>query len=538
MDSHCIPFTEIPHSPALFSDYLYRFSRVAGFYAHDPFDPAAFAAAARAIPFDGAQRRAVADVLAEQNRRLGAGPETLENITRLRDGRAVAVVTGQQVGLFGGPCYSVYKALTTIRLADKLTAEGMPAVPIFWLASEDHDWNEVNHCFLLDPQYQPQAFHDRASPPENTPVGEIVFDASIEALRQRLLGLWPAEARAEAESLLEGYTAGATYAHAFGQLFQRLFAGRGLVILDPLHPALHTASRPLYRRALEEAENLHALVRARDRQLEKAGYHVQVRLRDNATLLFLRASGQRLPLRRRASGFLLPGRGELTLSALLSELEAAPERFSANVLLRPVVQDWLLPTVAYVAGPHEIPYFAQASALYDKLLGRMPVIVPRVSLTLLDPKVRRLLVKYSLTLPDLFHGEPPLRARLAERHLPPRLARRLQATQSKIEKLLTEAAGEVKKVDPTLEGAADTSRRKMLYQFGKIRRQAARAQAQRTEVIDRHLAVLANALHPDRGLQERRLSFLSFVARHGQPLVERLLSGVSFPCRDHQVIFL
>lgn len=538
MESHCIPLTEVPHTSALLIDYLYRFSGVAGFYTHDPFDPAAPAAAARAIALDPAQRRAVADVLAEQNQRFGAGPETQENINRLRDGRALAVVTGQQVGLFGGPCYSFYKALTTIRLAEKLTADGTPSVPIFWLASEDHDWNEVNHCFALDAEYEPQTFQDTSTPPENTPVGEIIFDASIQALRQRLLGLWPAEARAEAESLLGGYIAGATYGQAFGRLFQRLFAGRGLIVLDPLHTALHAASRPLFRRALEEAENLHARVRARDRQLQKAGYHVQVRLRDNATLLFLRAQGQRLPLRRRANGFFLPGQGELSLPALLAELEAAPERFSPNVLLRPLVQDWLLPTVAYVAGPNEIPYFAQASALYDELLGRAPVIVPRASLTLVDPKVRRLLVKYRLTLPDLFRGEQPLRALLAERLLPPRLARHLQAAERKMEKLLAGVTGEVKKLDPTLEGAAATSRRKMLYQLGKIRRQAARAQAEREETLDRHLAVLVSALYPHRGLQERHLSVLSFVARHGLPLVERLLAEASVPCRDHQVIFL
>lgn len=536
MEPHCISFTQIPHTTALFADTLYRFARVARFYVYDPFEPDSFAAAAREISLDASRRVSVAEVLAEQNRFFGGAGETEANIERLRTGKAVAVVTGQQVGLFGGPAYSVYKALTAIRLAEKLTADGLPAVPIFWLASEDHDFAEVNHCHLLDARHEWQTLRDTTTSDESAPVGRVAFDASIESLRGELVRLWPAEAAAEAESLLDSYAPGATYAQAFGRLFQRLFAGRGLVVLDPLHPALHGLSRPLFRRALEEAASLHALVRGRDRQLEQAGYHVQVRLRENASLLFLSVNGRRLPLRRGRNGGFFTGRTEHPLPTLLAELEAAPERFSANVLLRPLVQDWLLPTVAYVAGPNEVAYFAQASALYQELLGRMPVIVPRVSLTLVEPAVRRLLKKYGLSLPDLFAGEPEVRARLAERHLPPRLQRRLRMAEGKLEKLLAEAAREVKQLDPTLAGAAATSRRKMLYQFGKLRRQAARAQAQRTEIVDRHVGVLLNALYPARGLQERRMNFLSVVARQGESVVARLLEEVSLPCRDHQVI--
>ncbi|MGH9863684.1 MAG: bacillithiol biosynthesis cysteine-adding enzyme BshC, partial [Candidatus Acidiferrales bacterium] len=530
MEPHCIPFSEIPHTTPLFADYLYGFSRLERFFAHDPFRAESFEKASRALVLEEARRTAVADVLAEQNEIFAGDARTQENIRRLREGRARAVVTGQQVGLFGGPAYSVYKALTAIRLAEKLTAEGLPAVPVYWLASEDHDFAEVNHCEFLDGQQQLLALADSSAPPADTPIGEITFAAAIDALRQEVKRLWPADRAAEAESLLSGYRPGASYAHAFGRLMQRLFAGRGLVVLDPQHPTLHTLARSLFRHALEEAEALHTQVRGRDRELEQAHYHVQVRLRENATLLFLTLNGRRLPMRRRGSGFSLPGEGERSLAELLELLEREPERFSPNVLLRPLVQDSLLPTVAYVAGPNEIAYFAQASVLYDKLLGRMPVIVPRVSLTLAEPKIQRLLERYQLGLKDFFHGREPVRARLAERHLPPRLLRRLERAQAQIEKLLSEAAGELKRLDPSLEGAADTSRRKMLYQLEKLRHKAARAQAERTEIIGRHLDMLSNSLCPHRELQERRLNFLSFVARHGQELVDRLFEQVSFPC--------
>ncbi len=538
MGEHCIPFTGIPQTSALYREYLYSFEKVAGFYPHNPFEPGSFTAAAKEIARETSRWRAVADALAEQNRGWGAGSEVLENIARLGEGKALAVVTGQQVGLFGGPCYSVYKALTAIALAEGLTAAGTAAVPVFWLASEDHDFVEVNHCLLLDAHDELVALKDEASHADGLPVGRIAFGGSIAGLRQRVAGLWPRESAAEAEELLAGYVPGATYADAFARLFTQLFAGRGLIILNPLNAALHSLSAPLFRRVLEEAEPLHAAIRARDKELEKAGYHAQVHLRDNATLLFASVNGKRVPLRRHGGNFHLTGKGEQAAAALLTQLESEPESFSANVLLRPVMQDWLLPTVAYVAGPHEAAYFAQASVLYEKLLGRMPVIVPRTSLTLVPPKVQRVLAKHKLSVADCWHAPEHLGVLLAYRRIPRRLAGRLERTQARLEKMLAETADGVKQLDPTLEGAVENSRRKMLYQLEKIRRKAARAQAEREAIIGRHAQVLSHWLYPERDLQERRVSFLSFVAQQGRGLVERLLGEVKPPCRDHQVVFL
>ncbi len=538
MGADTIPFTEVPQTSALYRDYLCRFGKVSRFYPHNPFEPESFSAAAKQIAPEPARWRAVADALAAQNHAWGAGSDVQKNIAQLGEGEALAVVSGQQVGLFGGPSYSVYKALTAIALAERLTSAGTPAVPVFWLASEDHDFAEVNHCLLLDARDELVALKDEASHADSLPVGRIAFGDSIEALRRQVAGLWPRESAGEAEELLAGYAPGASYADAFARLFARLFAGRGLIILNPLDAALHGLSAPLFRRVLEEAESLHAAIRARDKELEKAGYHAQVHLRDNATLLFASVNGRRVPLRRHGSNFHLTGKGEQPAAALAAQLESEPESFSANVLLRPVMQDWLLPTVAYVAGPHEAAYFAQASLLYEKLLGRMPVIVPRTSLTLVPPKVQRVLAKYKLSVADCWHAPEHLGVLLAERRLPRRLALQLERAQVRIEKLLAETADGVKQLDPTLEGAVENSRRKMLYQLEKIRRKAARAQAEREAIIGRHAQLLSHWLYPERDLQERRVNFLSFVAQHGKPVVERLLGEVNHPCRDHQVVFL
>lgn len=538
MDSHCIPFAEVPQTSKILADYLHDFPRVAPFYGYDPFQPESYSRAAREAPVEEERRTAVADVLAEQNQQFGGGAETQENIARLRCGQALTVVTGQQVGLFGGPAYSVYKALTAISLARKLTAEGIEAVPVFWLASEDHDLAEVNHATFLEDGGQILALRDSVPLGKDTPVGHVSFGSSIEDLRRQVAGLWPQELADEPQVLLEGYAPGRRYAEAFARLFHQLFSGLGLVVLDPLHPTLHALSRPLFRRALSEAAKLRNLVRQRSLELEQTGYHEQVRLKDNSTLVFMMVNGRRLPVRRRGNGFFVPGSGESSLEALHEQLECEPSRFSANVLLRPLMQDFLLPTVANVAGPNEIAYLAQAHVLYGELLSRMPVIVPRASATLVDQRAQRLLRKYSVGVTECFRGRVRLRALMAERMLPPRLLRRLQKTEARIASLLAETATEVNKLDPTLKNATDTSRRKMLYQFNKLRRKTARARAEREGILEKHLDILLNSLYPDRSLQERRLSFLNFVAREGRGLVPRLLEELQSPSRDHQVIFL
>ena len=203
MECHCIKHSEIPHSSRLFTDLLYHFDRVSAFYPHNPMDSGSFQAAAKAVNYPAAVRAEVVAVLEEQARAAGAGPEVLANIERLRKG-AYALVTGQQVGLFGGPVFSIYKALTTIRRAEALTAQGLDTVPLFWLATEDHDLEEVNHTFLLDRDYQILTLQESAVPPvAHAPVGEIAFTAEIDRLVERAIAVQPdAEGSADTAALL------------------------------------------------------------------------------------------------------------------------------------------------------------------------------------------------------------------------------------------------------------------------------------------------------------------------------------------------
>src|SRR5208337_3023323 len=383
MDCRAIPPQQLPHTTKLFRDFNENFSIVKEFFAHPP-DLKSVASCAKGLEFPRDRRLTVAGILRDQNLRYGHGAETEANLKRLEEG-AVAVVSGQQVGLFGGPAYAFYKALSVIETARHLTDEGISAVPVFWMAAEDHDVDEVRHTtwFADGKLYQLEL----PKPAEDAiPVGDGVVELVEQAIAQ-LTG--PAAAQI-AEILHRSYTREDTYTSAFGKLFARLFGEHGLILLDPLDHRLHHVAAPILRAALAERDTLNELLLRRGKKLENAGYDEQVKVTSRSTLLFSLKGGKRRVITAANGNFNCGGKSCAREEALHC-VESDPENFSPNALFRPVVQDYLLPTVAYFGGPAEISYYAQSQVLYEKLLGRMPVILPRADFTLVDPKGGRLL---------------------------------------------------------------------------------------------------------------------------------------------------
>lgn len=546
MECLCIKHSEIPHSTRLFTDFLYHFDKVKAFYPYNPLDTASYRAAAAAVDYPAAMRAEVCAVLEEQARKFASGLDeatvlapVLANIERLRRG-AYALVTGQQVGLFGGPIFSYYKALSAIKLAATLTAQGLDTVPVFWLATEDHDLEEINHTFLLDRDYNLEALNDPAQPPvPHAPVGEVAFSGEIERLVERALQLLPeGDGAAETAFLLRAsYRSGETFGGAFARLMAGLFGRFGVILLDPMHPRLRPLAAPMFRKALESAGDLQRGLQARNRELTRHGYHTQVHVTDSTSLLFVRVNGQRTPLRRRDGDFLLNGE-RVPIRNLLEELEREPAHFSPNVLLRPVMQDVLLPTIGYVGGPAELAYFAQAAAVYEQILGRMPVVVPRSSFTLVDRRADKLLQRYHLTLQDIFRERQHLRERMALRYLPPTLAETLARNETRLEEMLGELRTELGRMDATLADATNRSGRKMAYQLGRLKEKAARFASQRAQQVERDENLLQTLIHPRKQLQERVFSGISFLARSGPPLLDLLYQKVETETADHQVVNL
>ena len=533
MECHCIPAGEMPGATLLYTTFLNDFARVSQFYAHSPNRKGIEQAAAQ-VRVGDAVRRTVVEVLREQNRAFGGDDATVRNLNRMRDG-AVAVVTGQQVGLFGGPAYSVYKALTAIHVARELTEQGTNAVPIFWLATEDHDLAEVNHTFFSK-RGAVERFDLSTDGIADRRVGEIQLGEAIREIFSRAAGMLDGPSLEEVQRwLAESYSPEETFGTSFAKLMTRIFAGRGLIFLDPLSPELHRLSAPTMIRAVREHKALAQELVARSAALEKAGFHAQVKVAEQSTLMFRIVGGQRLALRPTNGGF-VAGTKQESAEETLRAMELHPEEFSPSALLRPVVQDTLLPTVAYIGGAAEVAYQAQTSVVYQKLLGRAPAILPRAGFTLVPAQVSNLLKKYSLEIQDVFGGRHRLRAKMESEALPQALTSRFDDGEKAIKDLMDGMREPLSKLDQTLLGALDTASEKMLYQFSGLRSKAGRAEGFRTGVLNTHENEIACALLPNNSLQERSLSLLPFLAAEGRELLDLLGSCIKIGTGEHCIV--
>jgi bacillithiol synthase len=529
----CIPFSSIPHTTKLFSDFLSYAPEVRRFFPHPP-DSTRVASLAASVPHGTKIHAAVADALEKQNRNWGASAATLRNIQRLREG-AHAVVTGQQVGLFGGPLLSLFKVASVLALAKQVQTAGIECVPVFWLASEDHDLAEVNQALLLTADFRLVPFSAAAEAKADLPVANVRFAQGTNELVERVTALLGESETAE--YLRESYRDGETFSGAYAKLYTRLFAGHGLVLLDPSDPDLHRIAAPLFVEAIDRAGELDEALLARNRQISRAGYHEQVKVTEESTPLFALVDGARVPVHRSNGGFSIR-KVRLTLAELKRRISERPEDFNANVLLRPVLQDYWLPTLAYIGGPAEIAYFAQVGVVFEKLLGRVTPILPRMSATLLEPKIEKLLNKYELNLQDLFHGERQLRDELAARSLPEELKLDFERGRLAVEEAMQRVSESLQRLDPTLVEAARRAANKMRYQVGRLEKRAAQAELRREEILTRHAEQIENAIYPHKTLQEREISGIYFLSRSGKELVEKLIETAQNPCPEHKVLRL
>ena len=538
--AECLPFSRIPHSTHLFLDYLSGLPQVSQFYPRSTHFSQWFKEESQHLRYDARRRERVAGVLERQNRGWGASAKTLENIARLRSG-AAAMVTGQQVGLFGGPVFAIYKALSAVKLAAEAQAGGVDCVPVFWLATTDHDLAEVNHVSLPGAGGMLTRLETSSHGANEAPVSDVLLGQEILPVVAHA-----AELLGDSEATLwirEAYRPGETLGSAFAKLFAKLFAEWGVVLLDAADAELHQVAAPVYRTAIERAAELDEALLAQGKEIERSGYHQQVKVTASSTLLFMLQEGERTPIHRRANG--LPGEetfvvGSQTFSReeLLASIEHTPQQFSANVLLRPVMQDYLLPTLAYVGGPAEVAYFAQLGVVYAKLAGRVTPVLPRFSATLVEGKMDRLLGKYHLGLTDLFQGAEQLRAKIGSETLPQTLQQAFVSADDELEKSLHQVRQELGKLDPTLVEAGTRAASKMKYQLGKLRSRAARAEVGRNELIARHAEELTAALYPHKALQEREIGGIYFASRYGSELMHTLYEAMQTDCYDHQIINL
>jgi len=538
--AHCLPFSQIPHTTRLFLDLLAYTPQVQAFYPRSPHFPEWLTQEAGRISYNAARRESVTQILERQNRSWGASDKTLANLDRLRKG-AAAVLTGQQVGLFGGPTFALYKALSAVKLAQEASAAGVDTVPIFWLATYDHDLAEVNHISIPSGEGTLETLASASKDVPGAPVSSVRFGDEINSVVDRATKLLGDNEASQA--LRECYRPGESLGSAFARLFTRIFADWGVILIDPSDPALARVAQPIYRAAIESSGKLSAALLNRGKALDSAGYHQQVKVTESSVLLFTTRAGARMSISRRAlvgsTEFVIDGieaAEKVSESDLLDEIDAHPERFSPNVLLRPIVEDYLLPTLAYTGGAAEAAYYAQAGVVYETLSGRVTPILPRFSATIAELKVQRLLEKHDLDIKDVFDGPEALRQQIASKQLPRDLQAAFENAKKSFEENFAAVKSKLEKLDKTLVDAAETCHSKMQHQLEKLYAQAARAEAQKGELVNRHAEILSQSLYPNKGLQERTTGGIYFLARYGQDLLHQLYETIHSNCHDHQIV--
>jgi bacillithiol synthase len=539
-----IDYRSIPPSAGgfseLFFDYLYEFEEVERFFPSNFRETHAF----DGMLHGSGDRATLVEVLTDQNRAFGGSPATMENIALLARPTTHAVVTGQQVGLFGGPLYTIFKALTTIVLSAQLK-EKFPShdfVPVFWIEGEDHDFAEMNHCAILDGEVnhvQVEYLPGGQMPDRNPgPVGEMVFDQSLE---QSLAALATGLAKTEfTEPLLarlrEAYAPGRTFNQAFALWMNALLEGEGLVFLSSNDARLKRLLSPMFIKEISGFPKTSQLVIQQSAELEQR-YHAQIKARP--LNLFLFHKGGRYPIEPREHDFSLKGTRHFITPQELTEIARnTPELLSPNVVLRPIAQDTLLPTAVYVAGPSEIAYHAQLRPVYEHFGVRQPVLYPRASASFLEDRLIRAMERYQLDLPMFFEEIEQIKGRVIE-----------QIEEVNVEKLFGEAGRSVvealnelrfglKEIDPTLQAPLDGVKGKIEGNLNLLHEKAKAAQQRRHEAAMRQLERAAASLLPGSQLQERTLSILYYMNRYGPELVRWLKSEIDITGFKHQLLTL
>lgn len=472
-------------------------------------------------------------------------PANATDIAALNQGAGI-VVTGQQVGLFGGPLLIPFKAATAIARARLATAAGHPHVGLFWLATEDHDFAEIDHVTFpagkaLEKLQYPQGDEITSA----RPVGGIVIDERITPLIERAMELLgPSDAT---NALAAAYQPGRTFAKAFADFYAKVFAAQGLLVLDASNRDFHRLGASVLRAGIERADELHATLLERNQQLEAAGYHAQVAVTDQSSLLFLvdKETGARLALKRTSpsaaepQGLWQAGAQNYSTADLVAILETEPERISPSALLRPVFQDYLLSSSLVIGGPAEIAYFAQSAVLYERILGYQTPSQPRFFGTLIEPPVAKLLERHELTLEQIYaENAASLAQHLAARSMPIETKQKLAASGNALDTELTTLVEWMQSQDQGLGQSADTAAGKIRYQMNRLRTLAANFQLQKETTLTRHAETLTSALNPDGTLQERVHGAASYFARHGLELAETLAKQAETACPGHTAIRL
>ena len=545
LQTESLPFGEIPEQSKLFIEYQTNPLKLTKYY---PSAVASHTHISRRIPEVLANyktdRNLLCDALEETNQSCRASEKTLENIKLLRDEDCVAVVSGQQAGLFTGPLYTIYKALSAVKMTECLRGRGYKAVPVFWVAAEDHDFDEVSKTAVLNSAGETVELKNTpAKYYENLSVGYVEIDDSMKATIRRLFNeLQHTEFTAELREAIEKtWHAGVDFGAAFARLLTRILSKYGLIILNPLDVRLKKLVSPIYVEAIKKSAEIVAALMHRSEELITEGYHAQVLVTEDYFPLFWQSPDKtRHALKKSSTGKFKTKdlEREFSLAELADLAAREPERFSPSVVLRSVVQDYLLPTVCYYGGAAEIAYFAQSAEVYRLLERPVTPIFHRQSFTIVEPKHAKTLKKYDLELKDLFGGLENLLPQIVEKYLNPATGKVFVEVDEKINAELNRLDRNLSLLEPGLADNLAQRRRKISYHILSLRNKFHNFQIRQDADINRRLNAAFSALVPHQHLQERTLNVTTFLNRHGLYLIDWIYQAIDLDDKAHRIIYL
>ncbi len=535
--------TESDAVSALYADYQTHFEKVAEFYSGNFREKEAWQKKIDVLSGRTYDRTTLQRVLNEQNREYHSGITTLANIDLLGNDSTFAVVTGQQVGLCTGPLYTIYKAITTVQLAKKLSNDfpEFNFVPVFWLDSEDHDFNEINTVTVMNSSgtISTLEYLIGGKPLERNigAVGSFLLDDQIGPFISTMEAALPrTEFTASLMETIRGYyQQGNSIGKAFATFFNHIYEDSGLIFLNPQHPELKKILSPLFTNEINANSETSKLVIRQSVELEEH-YHAQIKAKALNLFLFYKGGRHLIEPSENGDYFLKNLRQRYTKEELLSIAANTPELLSPNVVLRPLCQDTLLPTIAYVGGPGEIAYFAQLKPVYEYFRLPMPVIYPRASVTLVEEKVQKVLEKYSLEVNELFGDVQHLLARVSEQVSEVKVDDLFTGLEQRINDALTEARFGIQQIDPTLNGTIDATRDKFRQQLDVLKQKTQKAQQQKEEISLKQIQKAAMNVFPNGNFQEREFSVVQYLNKYGPDFVKWVSNEIAIDKFQHQVI--
>ena len=534
-----IPVGELPSASSLFVDLWAGARGYRGLVPRYFREPGAFAAQAKLLAAGRYRRDELVTILRAQNEKLGAGRAAMEGLGRLARPDAVVVIGGQQAGLFGGPLYTVHKALTILELSRRMEGElGIPVVPVFWIASEDSDVAEIDHAWVTDRDGELRELRLPASAPDKVPVSRIRLGENIGALLDQVAAFLPEGGFTEETlaPLRSAYTAGRTFPQAFGAWMAWLFRDQGIVLVDPSDDRLKRMAQGLFEREIREKSPVSAAVIEQTARLEAAGYEPQIELREGMLTLF-HQDPSRDAIVFKDGAYELKSTGKrLRAEQLCADLQRHPESFTPNAALRPLFQDTIFPTLAAVLGPAEIAYYTQLTIAYERMGVAMPLLFPRASVTLVEEKAEKLRARLDVSLLDLLAKGERVIDDILRREIPESLRERISSGRAGTAEAWSRVVAEIDRLDGTLHRTAELASARAARQFDFMERKIAQAARKKNEILRGQVRRLVNAVAPLGGLQERTLCALPFLARHGAAGLREAAAALDPFAPEHRAV--